>query len=838
MHLPDLPISPALPAIAEALAHNHVVLGAPPGSGKTTLVPLALLDAPWLAGRKIVMLEPRRPAARMAAHRMATLLGEQVGDSVGYQVRFERRIGPQTRIEVLTEGLLLRRLQRDPELSDTGLVIFDEFHERSLTGDLSLALCLDAASALREDLRLMPMSASLDGQALAELLDATHLEAQGRSHPVQIHYLDRDPPVEDRLRRLAALIHQASDRHTGDVLAFLPGKHEIGRLHHLLSDQLDPNILIQPLHGEIPPAQQDAIIRGSGDRRRVILATDIAETCLTIEGITVVVDSGLNRKPRFDPATGLTRLETGFISQASALQRSGRAGRLGPGHCYRAWSEARQQRLERGIRPEILDADLAQTVLELAGWGIKDASRLNWLTAPPAAHLDQARELLRQLGAIDRAGQITANGRAMLRLPTHPRLAHLLVSARSVDDRQLAADMAALLGERDPVQQKETSDIRLRLDALRASRRGSGAAGANRGALRRIDQAARQLLRLCPGNDDASAGALSPGAALALAFPDRIAMARAPNSPHYLLRNGRAASLRPHDSLVGTPFLVVAALDAGSDQGGIWLAAPIRREEIEQHFGAQITRQREPEWDRQAEAVRVWQRTRLGSLVLAQHNVPARPEDDLSSLLLQQLRQRGLELFKGTTQLRQLQGKVALLRRHDRAAEWPDIGDQTLLTAAAEWLTPWLDGVSSLKQLQAVDITAAVGALLGWERQQQLTALLPDVYHTPAGTQRPIEYPPDGEPVLRVPLQEMLGEAETPRLAEGHIPLSLHLLSPAMRPLQITRDLSHFWNNAYAEVRKEMRGRHPKHHWPEDPLSAEATRLGRRKRAQGSPGKR
>ena len=567
MHLPDLPISPALPAIAEALAHNHVVLGAPPGSGKTTLVPLALLDAPWLAGRKIVMLEPRRPAARMAAHRMATLLGEQVGDSVGYQVRFERRIGPQTRIEVLTEGLLLRRLQRDPELSDTGLVIFDEFHERSLTGDLSLALCLDVASALREDLRLMPMSASLDGQALAELLDATHLEAQGRSHPVQIHYLDRDPPVEDRLRRLAALIHQASDRHTGDVLAFLPGKHEIGRLHHLLSDQLDPNILIQPLHGEIPPAQQDAIIRGSGDRRRVILATDIAETCLTIEGITVVVDSGLNRKPRFDPATGLTRLETGFISQASALQRSGRAGRLGPGHCYRAWSEARQQRLERGIRPEILDADLAQTVLELAGWGIKDASRLNWLTAPPAAHLDQARELLRQLGAIDRAGQITANGRAMLRLPTHPRLAHLLVSARSVDDRQLAADMAALLGERDPVQQKETSDIRLRLDALRASRRGSGAAGANRGALRRIDQATRQLLRLCPGNDDASAGALSPGAALALAFPDRIAMARAPNSPHYLLRNGRAASLRPHDSLVGTPFLVVAALDAGSDQG-------------------------------------------------------------------------------------------------------------------------------------------------------------------------------------------------------------------------------------------------------------------------------
>jgi ATP-dependent helicase HrpB len=827
MSLPDLPISPVLPEIARRLAAGHLVLSAPPGSGKTTLVPLALLDAPWLADQKIVILEPRRPAARMAAHRMAGLLGEKVGETIGYQVRFERRIGPRTRIEVLTEGLLLRRLQADPELSDTGLVIFDEFHERSLSGDLSLSLCLDA-SALREDLRLMPMSASLDGAGLAELLGAEHIEAKGRSHPVQIHHLTRDPAPDERLRRLAGLVRQALDRHQGDLLVFLPGKGEIRRLHDLLEAALAADIRLCALHGEIPAAEQDAIIRGEGDGRRVILATDIAETSLTIEGIGVVIDSGLNRKPRFDPCTGLSRLHTGFISQASALQRAGRAGRLGPGHCYRAWSEARQQRLEPRIRPEILDADLAPMMLELAGWGVNDPAQLRWITPPPAAQVEQGKALLRQLAAIDAAGLITPNGQAMLRLPTHPRLAHLLVAAGSTGDRQLSADIAALLGERDPARQTNDSDIRTRLTALQAYRRGAQPAGFDTGALRRIDAAARQLLRLSPDRAEAC-GTRSPGAALALAFPDRIGRARAPGSPDYLLRNGRAASLRPHDGLVGAPFLVAAALDAGSEQGRIWLAAPIAQEEIEDLFADQIERQREVEWDETAGAARVWQRERLGALVLTQRNVPIQPQDDVPGLLLKQVRRHGLTLFGNIAPLRQLQGKLALLHRHDPESDWPDITDPALLASLDAWLAPWLDGISTLKQLRAVDIVAAVESLLGWERRQRLMELLPDSYQTPAGTRRPIEYPPDGEPILRAPLQEMLGEADTPRIAHGRIPLTLHLLSPAMRPLQITRDLAHFWVNTYTEVRKEMRGRYPKHHWPEDPLTARACRLGRRR---------
>lgn len=836
MSLPELPISRSLPEVSRLLGERHLVLGAPPGSGKTTLVPLALLDAPWLGDKKIIMLEPRRPAARMAAHRMATLLGEKVGETVGYQVRFERRIGPQTRIEVLTEGLLLRRLQQDPELADVGLVIFDEFHERSLTGDLSLALCLDVAQSLREDLRLMPMSASMDGAVLADLLGASHLEAEGRSYPVQLDYLARDPQPEERLRRIATLTRKALDKHQGDLLVFLPGKGEIKRLHGLLKDAIPPDITLQELHGEVPADKQDAIIRGTNGGRRVILATDIAETSLTIEGIGVVIDSGLNRKPRFDPATGLTRLQTGFISQASALQRAGRAGRLGPGHCYRTWSEARQQRMEHEIRPEILDADLAPTVLELAGWGVSDPARLSWVTAPPAAHWEQASELLRQLGAIDTGGRISPPGQAMLRLPTHPRLAHLLVSVEGDSNRRLAADIAALLAERDPAAphagQANDSDIRRRLDALGAFRHDRQADGFHCGALRHIDQASRQLQRLLPqGNAGPEDPGISPGLALALAFPDRIGKARSADSPHYLLRNGRAASLRTGDSLVGSPYLVAAALDAGSEQGRIWLAAPIEQAELERHFADQIVHQRELEWDSHANAVRAWRRERLGALILAQQNVPIEADDDAAGLLLEQVRSHGLELFQQAQKLRQLQGKVALLHRHDGAQDWPDISDKALLEQLQEWLAPWLSEMTALRQLKAVDILGAVKSMLGWERQQQLEQLLPADYLTPAGTRRPIEYPANDDPILRVPLQEMLGEHSTPLLANGNIPVVLHLLSPAMRPLQITRDLSHFWTNAYTEVRKEMRGRYPKHHWPEDPLNAQATRLGRKGRS-------
>lgn len=839
MQLPELPISSSLSAIDEALEAGHLVLDAPPGSGKTTLVPLSLLQSTWLEGKRILMLEPRRPAARMAAHRMASLIGETAGEQVGYQVRFERRIGAHTRIEVLTEGLLLRRLQQDPELSGVGLIIFDEFHERGLNGDISLTLCLDVVTSLRPDLRLMAMSASLDGAALARQLNAHHLQAKGQAHPVQIDYLERDPPAAERNRHLARLVREALSSHAGDVLVFLPGKPEIRSLERLLTESLPSDVAIEQLHAEVPPAQQDRIIRGRESRRRIILTTDIAETSLTIEGIGVVIDSGLNRRPRFDPATGLTRLQTDFIPQASALQRAGRAGRLGPGHCYRAWSGARQERLAPEIRPEILDADLAGMVLELAGWGVRDPERLTWVTSPPRHHWQQACKLLQQLGALDDNGLITGTGQAMLRLPVHPRLAHLLIAAETQRDRRTSADIAALLSERDPVSRSHVetigSDLRTRLAALGQARTGSVPEGFQGKALRRIEQVSQQLRGMCEDrNSSAPTSPLSPGLALALAFPDRIAMARAPGSTDYLLGSGRAASLPPHDPLRGNQFVVAAALDAGRTQGRIWLAAPLQRTDLEAHFAERITEQRELEWDAEAGAVRAWRRRRLDALILESQIEPIGPQDDAQAILLQQLRAQGLDLFKQAPALRQLQAKAATLQRHLGESEWPDLSDQTLLPQAGEWLGPWLAGIHSIRRLREIDILDAIQAWVGWDQLQRLEQLLPTKYQTAAGTQRTIEYAEDADPVIRVPLQEMLGSPRGPALADGRVPVVLHLLSPAMRPLQITRDLGHFWENAYAEVRKEMRGRYPKHHWPQDPANAAATRLGRRGRPSKS----
>lgn len=833
MRLPELPITPSLPAIREALALGHLVLSAPPGSGKTTLTPLALMDEAWLQGRRIVMLEPRRPATRMAARRMASLLNGKVGDRVGYQVRFERCIGRDTRIEVITEGLLLRRLQQDPELSDVGLLIFDEFHERGLSADLSLTLCLDVAQSLRPDLRLMPMSASLDGAALASRLGARHLETEGRSHPVQIAYLERDPAPEERMRQTAGQVRQALMAQDGDLLVFLPGKSEIDTLGRQLKETIAPEIEVLRLHSEVSARKQDAIILGNGTRRRVILSTDIAETSLTIEGIGAVIDSGLNRKPRFDPATGLTRLQTGFISQASALQRAGRAGRLGPGHCYRTWTEARQHRLEREIRPEIRDADLAGTVLELAAWGVRAPDELTWVTPPPSAHWEQAVELLQQLTAIDNVGRITAAGQAMLRLPVHPRLAHLLISAKGQDNRQQAADTAALLSERDPLDRRarETvgSDIRARLEAIASFRAGRPTPDFHHEALRRIAQAAQQLLREKGKATAGKAETLSPGLLLAMAFPDRIAKARANGSPHYLLRNGRAASLPAHDPLTGTPYLVAAALDAGSRQGQIWLAAPLKREELERYFTDQVKEGTELEWDTQADALRAWRRKRLGALIVSEQNVRITLDEDTTRIMLHQVRSLGLDLFDQAPALRRLQARLALLRRYPGKEEWPDLSDGMLLQKLNEWLGPWLQGIHSLKRLRSVDVVGALSPFMDREKRQRLKQLLPETYRTPAGTQRTIEYPPGEDPVLRVPLQEMLGAKQGPLLAGGRIPVVLHLLSPAMRPIQITRDLAHFWDNAYVEVRKEMRGRYPKHPWPQHPADSEPARLGRRR---------
>jgi len=827
--LPDLPIHGSIAELREGLRAGHAVLTAEPGSGKTTLVPLLLLDEPWLTGRKILMLEPRRPAARMAARRMAALRGEAVGATVGYQVRFERVVSAQTRIEVLTEGLLVRRLQADPELADVGLVIFDEFHERNLQGDLSLALTLDVCASLREDLRLLVMSATLETGGLSTLLPARQVSAKGRRHPVEIVYAERDGELRDPVPACLRMLGRALQACAGDILVFLPGRREIEQMRTQALALWGDGLLVQALYGDMPAADQDAVLQGRPARRRVILATDIAETSLTIEGVEGVVDSGLARKPAFDANTGLTRLQTGWISKASATQRAGRAGRLGPGRCYRTWSEARQDRLEDSAAPEIASADLAPLVLELANWGVTRADGLRWLDPPPAAHWRQAAELLHQLGALAEDGGVTPLGRQMARFPTHPRLAHVLAAATDGAQQRLAADLAAILSERDPLRTVAgcAADVRLRLDAVTALRERTGLpAGADRNALQRIDRVARQLLRLCH-EGAAEDGSADPGRALALAYPDRVAMCTSPDGRRYLMRNGRAALLDERDPLCGRPFLAVAAVDAGRRDGIIWLATALDGEVLEQLFGAQIVSGREARWDAARGDVVARRVRRLGALRLVDQAVALQADDPVVDVLLAQIRVQGLDaFFEDPLELR---ARVQLMRDLDPQGDWPDLSANALLASLEDWLAPWLKPGQGVRQLRAIRLHEVFQNWLGWERQRRLDDWLPTHFETPAGTRRRIQYDLDHAPVIPVPLQEVLGLSQAPTFAQGRVTPVLHLLSPAGRPLQVTTDLAAFWAGAYNEVKKEMRGRYPKHYWPDDPATARATRFTKRR---------
>lgn len=815
-----------------ALRAGHAILSAEPGSGKTTLVPMMLLDEPWLQGRRILMLEPRRPAARMAARRMAALLGEAVGATVGYQVRFERRMSAATRIEVLTEGLLLRRIQADPELAGVGLVIFDEFHERHLTGDLSLALALDLTAALRADLRLLVMSASLDAAPLAALLPATPIDAAGRPHPVEIRYAERDVEMRDPIPACRRALADAVRDTDADVLVFLPGRREIERLRAEVDARWKGELDALPLYGDLPADAQDAVLQGPGSRRRVIIATDIAETSLTIPGVRAVVDSGLARRPLFDPRSGLTRLDTLWISKASALQRAGRAGRLGPGRCYRAWTAARHERLADWQAPEIAEADLAALVLEVANWGLASPDDLRWLDPPPPAHWQQACALLRDLGALDGAGHITPSGRQMARFPTHPRLAHLLANASCPADRRIAADLAALVSERDPLRRVQASarsaDIGLRLDALAALRAGSALDdGVDPTAMRRVDRAARQFLRLCPRRAAGTSG-LTAGRGLALAYPDRVALCAGGDARRYVLRNGRAVRVADGDPLQGRRLLAVADVDAGRRDGVVRLAAALEASEFDALFADAVETRRELRWDdgRADVVARVVQR--LGALVLADDAVPLREDDATAPLLFAQIRQHGLGAFFDDPV--ELRARVERARQLDPEGGWPDFSEPGLLATLGDWLADWLKPGKGAGQLEALRLDSVLGGLLGWERSRVLDRWLPTQFETPAGTRRKIRYAVDGPPVLAVPLQEVLGLDAGPTLADGRVTVLLHLLSPAGRPLQVTADLAAFWAGAYASVRKEMRGRYPKHDWPEDPASARATRLTRRRR--------
>jgi ATP-dependent helicase HrpB len=800
----DFPVDQIIPRLSEALGHGPAaLLVAEPGAGKTTRVPLKLLDAPWLKTQKIVMLEPRRLAARNAAHRMAETLGEEVGETVGYTVRLERRVSAKTRIEVVTEGILTRRLQQDPELAGTGLVIFDEFHERSLDADFGLALTLDIQRGLRDDLKILVMSATLDAaRVAAHLGDAPVIDAPGRVFPVETRYLDkaqRQTISADAVRA----VHRALDETDKSILVFLPGEAEIRRTEEALNaGGLPRNTVVRPLYGAMSFAEQDAAIRPSpAGERKIVLATTIAETSLTIDGIGAVIDTGFKRAPRFDPATGMTALETIRVSLASADQRRGRAGRLGPGVGYRLWPEAETRALKPHDEPEIFVADLAPLVLELAAWGVTDPKSLPWLDPPPAAPFAQAQDLLKRLEALDEENKITAMGKEMVRLPLHPRLAHMVVKGKST----LAADLAAMLSERDGLPRGMGTDITARLAALR---------GPPRERIRQVSKQIRQIAGIKDVDSDES-----PGLLVAYAFPDRIAQRRG-GDRRYRLSGGGGAVLPEHDALVTQDYLAVATTDGASGDQKIFLAAPLSLREIEEHFRDQIEARNGVFWDSRTKAVSATKSRRLGALVLEEKPSANADPSLIAEAMAQGVREMGLAALPWTDGAKILRARAMFLRRLFPEEGWPDLSDEALLAGLGEWLAPYLAGISRKAHLDRLDMHQILQGMIPHELARRMDRLAPVRIEVPSGADVRIDYETEGDPVLRVRLQEMFGLARTPAIAEGRSPLRIELLSPAGRPLAVTQSLETFWTNGYPSVRSDMRGRYPKHAWPEDPLNA------------------
>jgi ATP-dependent helicase HrpB len=833
----SLPIDGILPSLRQTLTANHaVVLQAPPGAGKTTHVPLALLDEAWLAGRTILMLEPRRLAARAACARMAQLRSEMPGETVGYRIRFDSKVTAKTRIEVLTEGILTRRLQTDPELKNVGLVIFDEFHERHLHADLALALCLDSQKTLREDLKILVMSATLDGESISKLLDdAPIVTSEGRRYPVDISHLPRDPsgPMPPLV---ADAVRTAIENHDGDVLVFLPGAWEIRRTQELLEAKVAASVDVFPLYGDLPWEIQDRAIRPSAGRRKIVLATPIAETSLTIEGVRVVVDSGFARVPQFDPRSGLTRLATVRVSRASSEQRAGRAGRLAPGTCYRLWSETTQRGLVPQSPPEIRSADLASLALELAAWGVREARKLAWLDPPPEAAFSQARELLTELDALDSSGAITKAGRAMARLPLHPRLSHMLFAAKTLGLEALACDVAALLSERDILagESRRSSDFTQRLDALWAfrqhGRQGAQMHHADAGACARVNQAAQQFRRmqsLTEPVNTADAGLV--GLLLALAYPDRVALARAPGKSRYLLASGRGARLPEAEMRLRQPCIVAASLDAGETEGLIYSAAPIDVNVLRKHLANHLRTEDVVRWDEQQQAIVARREERFGALVLDSKPLPDADTNQMRAAMLDGIRRLGIEALPWTRETREWQARVLSLRHWLPGENWPDVSDVTLRETLDDWIGPYLDGITRRDHLTRLDLSAILKSMLGWEQGRRLEEEAPTHLEVPSGSRVRLEYIPGESPVLKVKLQEMFGLADTPRVAGGKVPVTLHLLSPAQRPIQVTQDLRGFWERTYPEVKRELKGKYPRHPWPDDPWSATPTRRATRR---------
>jgi len=828
-----LPIDVVLDDVREALrTSSGAVLQAPPGAGKTTRVPLVLLDEPWLVPNRIVMLEPRRLAARAAARRLAQSLGEPVGGTVGYRMRLDTRVGPATRLEVVTEGVLTRILQNDPTLESVGLLIFDEFHERSLHADLGLALALQAQRLVRPELRILAMSATLDVAPVARLLgDVPIIASEGREFPVATRYLSEPLPDRREWRviepRLVSTIAHAVRETEGDILVFLPGAGEIHRVEERLAEEIrNGRLTVAPLHGTLPAEAQDlAIAPSPPGRRKIVLATAIAETSLTIEGVRVVVDSGLARVPRFSPRTGMTRLETVRVNRSSAEQRRGRAGRVAPGTCYRLWTEIEQAQLVPRATPEILEADLAPLTLDLAIAGVTDPLELSWLDPPPSASLAQARELLIELEAIDDKGRVTEHGKTVAKLVLHPRLAHMAVRSTRLELGLTACRLAALLAERDLLRGGDVAgdvDVRARLEIIAGRLQDTRV---DRGALNRIRAESQRLARqlgVGRGEDSADAGLL-----IALAYPDRIAQRRRGVRGRFVLRNGRGASLPATDQLAEEDYLAIATVDDRQPESRIFLAAPLTRSTLEDHFASQVVVERMVDWAESSQSVVARRRTRLGAIVLADEPLHDVDTNEIAHALAAALARAGVDALPWSESARRLRERLAFLHLVD--ASWPDVGDAALASTIDAWLAPRIVGMRRLSEVARLDLGVALLDRLTWQQRAALDELAPTHYAAPSASRVPINYADPAAPVLAVRLQEMFGLADTPRIAGGRVPLTLHLLSPAQRPLQVTRDLAGFWRTSYFDVQREMKGRYPKHNWPDDPLAAEPTARAKRR---------
>ena len=821
-HSFDLPVAEIIPQVkGHFSSQNSLIIQAPPGAGKSTLLPLALLDEPWLAGKKIIMLEPRRLATKSIAQRMSDMIAEDLGKTVGYRIRFESAISRETRLEVITEGILTRMMHQDNALEEVGMIIFDEFHERNLFSEVALALAREIQQVLRPDLRILLMSATIDTEQLSQLLGSKVIQSQGRQYPVEVNYLnevDEYAIGEDTARQIIPL----AKKHSGDFLVFLPGQGEIKKTEEILRRALPEDVIV-PLFGQLSPSEQNrAILPHPSGKRKIVLSTDIAETSLTIEGVKVVVDSGFAKSNRFDARSGLSRLVLHRISKDSADQRSGRAGRLTAGHSYRLWTNATQAQLADYRTPELLEADLTSLVLEMKAWGKEDIRSMTWLTPPPAGTLALSEKVLEAIDAVE-DGKLTEHGKEIHQLPVHPRIAHMLIYAKRMNQLALATDIAAVLEERDPLPADSGVDLNLRIDALRKFRD----RGVSMSRIKKIEKVAaqyRRLFNIQPENKPADPWAT--GLLLAYAYPERIAAARPGNNAQFQLSNGKIAQIGHRDDLAHESWLAVAHVDAREGMGKIWMAAPLNPKDL-----APMLKTKEVlEWDRKKGGLITHSEIRIGAIILGTRPLQKFDKSLAKQAILEAIQEEGQFLLDWNEDVMQLIYRIQSLSKWNQTQNWPEWTVDHLCQTSHEWLEPYLENISKNEDFKKLDLSQILLHHLSFEQQQLLDTLAPDKINVPSGSQIKLEYKEDGAtPLLSVRLQELFGLLETPKVNQGKVAVLIEMLSPGYKPVQLTQDLKSFWANGYFEVKKELKRRYPKHEWPDDPVSAEAVRGVKRK---------